>query len=506
MGSGHILVYAFDVLIQIYRTTGYSDRDAARLILEKNLYGLDIDRRAYQLSYFSLMMKARQYNRRVFTESVKPQVYHPAGFADGEEYGSLLKVVDPGKKPEPVVGQQNLFDEDHDTALRVWNFKRLLAQKYDVVVTNPPYMGSSGMGGRLAQFVKDYYPDSKSDLFAVFIEKCDELLKQIGYQAMITQHAWMFLSSFEKLRGKMMRRDVVNMAHLGARAFDEIGGEVVQTTTFVMRNSAVTDYHATFMRLVDYSNQQAKEDAFISGADRYIATKENFEKIPGCPVAYWVSEKVFNSFNNPKIGDKYTPKFGMSVGDGNAFIRLWHEVSYCYISFNAKNIDDYLINNLTWNIVDKGGQYRKWYGNRSSIVLWKNDGQQIRQHPGSAVRSPQHFFKPHVSWTLISASSFSARYFEEGFILDTASNCLYKNQSNLEWVLGLLNSRIAETVLPIINPTLNMSCGVLAGLPYLPSIETHTEINPLVKTNIALSRADWDSFETSWDFERHPLI
>nr|WP_216671612.1 BREX-1 system adenine-specific DNA-methyltransferase PglX [Saccharibacillus qingshengii] len=297
MGSGHILVYAFDVLMQIYISEGYSERDAAKLILEKNLYGLEIDRRAYQLAYFALMMKARQYNRRILTQSVYPQVYEPTGYVDGMEYGSLIRVDELEPMPEQPKGQLTLFVDSYDVKLNAWNFRRLLAQKYDVVVTNPPYMGGAGMSSEMLDFVKKQYPDSKSDLFAVFIEKCGELLKPTGYQAMITQHAWMFLSSYEKLRSKMIHRDdIVNMVHLGSRAFEEIGGEVVQTTTFVLSKQKIIDFEATYIRLVDYNSQKAKERAFLSGDDRYIAKKENFEKIPGCPVSYWVGSNGINNF------------------------------------------------------------------------------------------------------------------------------------------------------------------------------------------------------------------
>jgi hypothetical protein len=275
MGSGHILVYAFDVLMQIYESEGYNPRDAAKLILEKNIYGLDIDRRAYQLAYFSLMMQARQYNRRIFTEDVKPQVYYPAGWSDGEEYGSLVKVDSLPPKPELPKEQLTIFD-DYERDLRVWNFKRLLAQKYDVVVTNPPYMGSKGMTTKMSEYVQNNFPDSKSDLFAVFIERCGQLLKSSGYQAMITQHAWMFLSSYEKLRGKLLSRDIVNMAHLGARAFEEIGGEVVQTTTFVLTARKIAGYKGNYARLVNFGSQNEKEAAFLRGEKLYSISSENF--------------------------------------------------------------------------------------------------------------------------------------------------------------------------------------------------------------------------------------
>ncbi|HBC90714.1 MAG TPA: BREX-1 system adenine-specific DNA-methyltransferase PglX, partial [Lactococcus sp.] len=287
MGSGHILVYAFDVLIKIYESAGYRPREAAQLILEKNLFGLDIDKRAYHLSYFALMMKARQYNRRFLTLGVKPQIYHPEGWTNGEEFGSLLKVETLEPKPIEQIDQLDL--EDYGTKLRVWNFKRLLSQKYDVVVTNPPYMSSNGMSGKLSEFVKKNYSDTKSDLFAAFIERCRHLLKPTGYQAMITQHAWMFLSSYEKLRNKLLTCDIVNMAHLGARAFEEIGGEVVQTTAFVLNTHKTPSFLGTYIRLVDFNSQDEKEISFLRGKDRYVSNADNFSKIPGSPVAYWVN-------------------------------------------------------------------------------------------------------------------------------------------------------------------------------------------------------------------------
>ena len=389
MGSGHILVYAFDVLIQIYEGYGYSRRDAAKLILEKNLYGLEIDRRAYQLAYFALMMKARQYNRRILTLGVLPQMYEPTGYADGIEYGSLVGVDKLEPMPEPPKDQLTLFDDSYETKLNTWNFRRLLSQKYDVVVTNPPYMGSKGMSAKLSAYVQKYFPDSKSDLFAVFIEKCGELLKASGYQAMITQHAWMFLSSFEKLRNRLLARNIVNMAHLGARAFEEIGGEVVQTTAFVLSASKVQDYIGTYIRLVDFCSQNEKEAAFLSRKYCHTATAGNFVKIPGSPVAYWVSNATFDCFNNTKIGEVYIPKFGMSVGDGERFIRLWYEVPFNSIGIGFENAEQFVREKKIWNVLDKGGTYRKWYGNRNHVVFWKENGNAIKQHKSSAVRSPQ---------------------------------------------------------------------------------------------------------------------
>lgn len=296
MGSGHILVYAFDVFMQIYESEGWSQRDAAASIVQKNLYGLDIDRRAAQLAYFAVMMKARQYDRRFLTRGIQPNLYHPAAYAEGQEFGSLLIVDELEPKPEQP-DEITLFDGNYGDKLNTWNFRSLLARQYDVVVTNPPYMAVSNGDAALNKYIKDNYPDSKGDLFAAFIERCGRFARQNGYQAMITQHSWMFLSSFEKLRTKLLQSaDIVNMAHLGARAFEEIGGEVVQTTSFVLRRAYTRGYKGTYCRLVEPTTQQGKEDMFLAEESRYTAEQANFSKIPGLRVGYWLSKKMRNYF------------------------------------------------------------------------------------------------------------------------------------------------------------------------------------------------------------------
>ena len=560
MGSGHILVYAFDVLIQMYKNAGYNERDAALKIMQNNIYGLDIDDRAAQLAYFALMMKGRQYDRRFFERGVNPKVYaiqesngiseislekainascnaEPTRhaelvsaslstakyiiqtFHDAKEYGSIIDVekrdydslknnLTAWKENHEATFENVLVESDVDDLLPLIKIAKVMSEKYDVVVTNPPYMGASGMGEKLGNFVKKNYPDSKSDLFAVFIEKCGSYAKKAGLISMITQHAWMFLSSYEKLREKLNARTPLNMAHLGARAFDEIGGEVVQTTAFVGLNKNIANYKAIYKRLVDFSGEAEKEAAFADETNTYFAQQENFAKIPGMPVAYWVSEKFRQNFNKKNIGDLFLPKFGMSTGNGDKYIRFWYESVFNDISVDCISEKDFISKNRKWNVIDKGGQFRRWYGNKNSIVWWNNNGEDIKQEKGAAVRSPQYFFQPHISWTLISSGIYSARYFEEGFILDTASNCIYFDKLKSKTVLGFLNSKVAREILSILNPTINMSCGVLSLLPYEePTDETKlTTINTLVQENINLSKTDWDSFETSWDFAKHPLL
>lgn len=397
MGSGHILCYLFDVLMQIYLDNGYSKREAVRSILENNLFGLDIDKRAAQFAYFSVMMKAREYDSGFFGRKniPQPRVYdiqesnwmggaykHEMGsflnsqqhrdtlnylldtFIDAKEYGSILQI-----KPLDYEGLKEAwetsaaatasnvnmamwYDAVKDSVEQLIEQAILLSQKYDAVVTNPPYMGASGMGAKLADFVKKNYPDSKSDLFAVFIEVCSRMAEDNRYQAMITQHAWMFLSSFEKLREKMMLTETVNMAHLGARAFEEIGGEVVQTTSFVRCRTHIDGYKGTYCRLIEPTSQQGKEDMFLSGQNRYFANQDNFAKIPGSPVAYWLSSKFIALLSAPKsIGKTYQSGSGLSTADNERFLRFFWEVEDNKIA-NSKEDEK------KWFLFNKGGEYR----------------------------------------------------------------------------------------------------------------------------------------------------
>ncbi|WP_018704564.1 BREX-1 system adenine-specific DNA-methyltransferase PglX [Anaeromusa acidaminophila] len=505
MGSGHILVYAFDVLLQIYTSEGYSERDAAKLILEKNIFGLEIDRRAYQLAYFALMMKARQYNRRILTLGVRPQVYEPTGYADGMEYGSLVRVDKLEPMPEqPKEQQLTLFDSSYDTKLNTWNFRRLLAQKYDVVVTNPPYRKIADVNANISDFVKKNYPDSKSDLFAVFIEKCGELLEPNGYQAMITQHAWMFLSSYEKLRGKLLWR-IINMAHLGARAFEEIDGEVVQTTAFAISAGNANGYRGTYARLVDFGSQDEKEAAFLSGKYRYIAFADNIAKIPGSPVAYWVRESGIGNFERAKIlSDIANPRQGLISGDVNRFVRTWWECETSKIGFTSET------EKAKWFPYNNGGEYRKWYGNNADVVNWYNDGYEIRNFVDdkgkqrSRPQNQQFYFREGGTWTAISSGAFSVRYFPNGYLFSNAGMAMFTEHKTLMYLVAMLNTKLCQYYLKIFSETLNYNQGDIARLPVI--IESIDCVNSLASDNISISRSDWDAFETSWDFKQHPLI
>ena len=540
MGSGHILVYAFDVLMEIYRTQGYTDRDAVSAIIENNLYGLDIDDRAAQLAYFALMMKACEHDRRFLRRGVQPHVCAVAEwngnpndspawsdgqrraarmlretFRDAKEYGSILSIPKPLADALDALGE-NPFGGETALGVDAENLQRLAAQakimarKYDVVVTNPPYMGSSGMGARLAEFVKKQYPDSKSDLFAVFMERGREYTKANGYLAMITQHAWMFLSSFEKLRAKLMEIDTVNMAHLGARAFEEIGGEVVQTTAFVMQNRHVHGFKGMYARLIEPTTQDGKEEMFLDGQNRFSARQDNFEKIPGAPVAYWVSEKMMEAFEKGKaLGDLVVARNGMKTGDNDRFVRLWWEISDKCMMAKAKNAEQAIQSGAKWFPYNKGGDARKWYGNNEYVVNWQNAGKEIFDDAKKDRRNVQDYpldmkFSQSCTWSLISSGKPTFR-FKEMNLSDIAGMSFYYGNENLLYYIGFCNCQIAVDMLKILAPTINYQAGDIARLPIVFS-DKKDNVKTIAKENIESERMDWDSFETSWDFKKHPMI
>lgn len=542
-GSGHILAYLFDVLMQIYENYGYTPRDAVASILQNNLYGLDIDDRAAQLAYFAVMMKAVRYDKRFLKrkdEDGEPDVPQPHVYAieesnriekpdveyfcngklelkdamqtiltqlhDAKEYGSILTIT-----PQDWDALYARFDEVADESsfhresirkklLPLVRVAQTLAQKYDVVVTNPPYMGASNMNSDLSEYVKKYYPDSKSDLFAVFIEVCSRMAKQNGYQAMITQHAWMFLSSFEKLREKMMLTETVSMAHLGARAFEEIGGEVVQTTSFVRVRAHIDNYKGVYCRLIEPTTQQGKEDMFIAGENRYTANQDNFAKIPGSPVAYWVSNNFLKAFDNEKIG-KYTISDGQTkTGNNDKYLRLLWEVPVSEIG-KGKH----------WVLHAKGGAFRRWYGNIDTLIDWSDSAREHYRTDHVARIAPEYiWFRKGICWTLISSNKLHGfRLLDDNSTFNLAApSVFFNNDRMMFYILGYLNSKFSQEIIALLNPTLNTNISDITAQPlyYGKLPEQEDMVINLVSQNIALSKADWDSFETSWDFIRHPFI
>lgn len=558
MGSGHILVYAFDVFMQIYENAGWSQRDAAQSIIQNNIYGLDIDDRAAQLSYFAVLMKARQYDRRILTRDIEPNVYavqesnginhgqlkyFGTGLTDTEknvavsqmerllntlndakEYGSLLNVEDydwellekfvENTDTESQISFDTFgLDETAEQLKRLIRIGKVMAQKYEIVATNPPYAGTSNLSAKVNNFVKKNYPDSKADLFAVFIERCGEMLKKNGYQAMITQHSWMFLSSYEKLRDKIQRVCIVNMAHLGARAFEEIAGEVVQTTSFVLRKKYVKKFRGVYRRLVDANNQNAKEELFLSDKKKYEADQEEYFKIPGHPIAYWVSKDLLKVFiMGTKLGKMADSKQGLATADNNRFLRLWYEVDIDKVNFSCKSEEESSTGLYKWYPYNKGGEFRKWYGNNDYIVNWEYNGREIRNFTDdkgklrSRPQNTQFYFKESFSWSLVTTSVAAFRYKPMGNIFDVAGMSCF-SQTNLLYLLALCNTKVVMKILEIIAPTINYQCGDIANIPVIVTDKKYKQsIENKVESCINISRNDWDSFETSWDFKHHPLI
>ena len=554
MGSGHILVYAFDVLMQIYESAGYSQRDAAKSILENNIYGLDIDDRAYQLAYFAVMMKARQYNRRILNGENSCHVYaiqesnrinraHLKYFGagmddieknaakmqleglldtltDAKEYGSILNVESYNwdllrqfVAAEDTAGQISMdsvgVEETAEQLNRLIDIGETMARKYWVTCTNPPYAGTSNLSANVNNFVKKNYPDSKADLFAVFIERCRQMTVNNGFQAMITQQAWMFLTSFDALRIKLLSNVTIkSMAHLGTKAFDEIGGEVVQTTSFVLQNCQLDGSLGTYCRLTNGISQTEKEKIFLSATERFVQKQNKFFEIPSAPIAYWVSNSIYDAFESGVPLKNFADlRQGMSTANNDLFLRLWFEVNEGNISYHSETTQQAIESKKKWFPHTKGGGARKWYGNNDYIVNWYNDGEEIRNYPGSAPRSTQYYFREGLSWSTLSSDFISFRYEPKGFTMNTKGSICYLKKADLQnYICGLLNSKPTMRFLELLAPTLDYSQGPVGKVPVLLDAENKKKVELGTLENIRLSKEDWDSFETSWDFKKHPLL
>ena len=546
MGSGHILVYAFDLLFEIYENLGWSTKDSVLSILKNNLYGLEIDERAGQLASFALMMKAREKFSRLFSvlkreeafklntliieesnnlsEKIKNKLKDNnlnnlskiiEDFEDAKEYGSILKLETIDK--ETLEKEFNLLKEslDNEQGTLIFNEDELdinieedlelieslivqhiaLTNKYEAVVTNPPYMGGKGFSPKLKTYVEKNYKDTKSDLGVVFIEKCNEFTKKNCYTSMITMQSWMFLSSYETFRKNIIEKtEIISLNHLGTRAFSEIGGEVVSTVAWVSQKKNPKN-DGTYLRLVDYNNADLKEEEFFNKANYFQAKQKDFEKIPGSPIAYWVSDKIREIFEkNQKLGEvgEAITK-GIFTGKNEYFLKLWQEVSFSKIGND-------------WRKYSKAGGNQKWYGLSSYILRWHNDGEEIKSFSGAGLGASKYFGKPHIVWSKLTTSSISFRYDEKYIAFDDASPAIIfsdNSKKKLEYVLGLGNSKISKYVMEFINPTLNYQIGDIKRIPIIFSENTIIE---LVERNISISKEEWDSRETSWDFEKLSLI
>ena len=534
MGSGHILVYAFDVLLQIYTSCGWSERDAAKSIIENNLYGLDIDDRAGQLAYFAVMMKARKYSRRILNGETKPNVLaiQDSGFMtddfiayvaekdnrmkadltllrsslkDAKEYGSILHMpkLNFAALYERIDIISRSFAEDmfqisyQNTAIEqllpLVKQAEIMAQKYDVVVTNPPYMSNGGMSAKLNEHTKQHFPDSKADMYAVFIEKCGMMLKKNGYQAMITQHTWMFIGSYEALREKVYRNNMINLVHLGIKAFEEIGNDIVQTCAFVLNYAAAKNYESTFVRLVDCKDYKLKEQEFLKGNYRTHSQCDRLKKIPGIPYAYWVSDKFIENFKRGKGVDRFGAFTGSQniTGDNERFLRFHWEI-------NSQDV------NQRWYFYAKGGDYRQYYGNLDLVIDWSNTARSFyTNNKTSNLLSREYWFKEGITYSAITSRGTGFRYLPTGCLFDKGGPSINVTEHLYE-ILALFNSNVAKYYFWVFNPSINLQVKDVKNFPIIFSGDDG--VSAKAETNTAICEKDWDSFETSWNFRKHPLV
>ena len=554
-GSGHILVYMFDVLMQIYESAGYTAREAVRGIIENNLFGLDIDERAAQLAYFSVMMKARQYDRRFLTRTGDdglPDIPQPRILAvhesntadeyaleyfvnrdpvlrtamdsilnelhDAKEYGSILRIT-PVDFPALYARFDEIRADSHmarDAALEqllpIVRTAELLASQYHIVVTNPPYMGASGMNPTLTEYIKRNYKEYKSDFFAAFIIRCSEMALREGYCGFFTPYVWMFIQSYEKMRKYLYAQTTIEtLIQFEYSAFEEA---TVPVCTFTFCNKGIPRKKGIYLRLVDFRGgmEVQRKKTLEAIADHecayyYEQSSNNFAKIPGSPVAYWVSETVVQTFNFPKIDDYGKTNNGFTTGNNDLFLRYWYECAFPDICLEARTHEDALVSKKKWFPYNKGGGFRKWYGNNDFVINWFNDGEEIKAFGHLVPRSLGFQFRKSITWSKISSSIASFRFKPYGTMFDVAGLSLFPNESKyFYYLLGLCNSCFARKCLAFLSPTLNYETGHIASLPVNISDEYHNEVDTLVTSNITLSKTDWDSFETSWDFEVHPLV
>ncbi len=557
MGSGHILVCMFDVLMQIYESIGYSSREAVRSIIEHNLYGLDIDERAYQLAYFAVMMKARQYDRRFLTrkdEDGNPAIpaphvyaihesnglnrnqlkYFGAGLSetekenamtqvnglldqlvDAKEYGSILnvdscdwellcrfaeKTDDDGQMDLETSG----IEETQERLKQLIDIGKVLAQKYHVVCTNPPYMGNNSFNSQLSSFIKENFKETKGDLFAVFMIRCALFTKHMGFQSMITQHSWMFLSSYEVLREKVYREVISSVVHLGSHAFDEITGEMVATVAFILQNISISLYKGKYKRLVDFEGEFEKRKAYLANINSYCTCQNNFYNIVGRPVAYWISDKLSKAFQVGENITKFVDTFqGIITGNNEKFLRFWTEVSIGKIPLHTDNMKKIDLSIQYWIPYNKGGEFRKWYGIQDYVVNWKyGPDDKTRGKKGYS----QYYMKEYVSWSYTISNTIATRYYPPGFLWDVRGSGLMDKTEMLFYLEGLISSKVGITLFQVINATLSCQVENIMQLPIIYQCDMKTIVDEIVLKNNKISQEEWDSYEISWDFRIHPLV
>jgi len=524
MGSGHILVYAFEVLMQIYESCGYTQRDAARLIVEKNVYGLDIDDRAYQLAYFAVMMKGRKYDRRFLTKGITPNLcsvqesnsltsiergagqlnfnnihkttanYLIQAFKDAKEYGSIINIEERDYDGLFLYIEELQSKGPNNLLMSMWlnnisnimpaliKQAKIMTQKYDTVVTNPPYMGGSGMGAKLSEYVKKNYPASKSDLFAIFIEKGLEMAKRDAYNCMVTMQSWMFLSSYEDMRTKIITNKTINnLMHME----NMVMGIAFGTAVTVFKNSKLPRYKGTYnyIRLNDIANDKPKEFPIKENRFSHV-NSDHFLKIPGIPIAYWVSNNLINNYKTGKLmGEIAKPRQGMATCDNNRFLRRWYEVNNSKLGFNCSSIEECKNKSEKWFPYNKGGSFRKWFGNNEYVINWENDGLEVKQYAVQlyksvtrTIKNIQFYFKEGITYTFISSSKFGVRYSPKGFIFDVAGSTVFVNSDIQKYILAFMISKITKIYLDALNPTLNFQVGDIKNVPIIIRKENKPQI------------------------------
>ena len=553
MGSGHILVYAFDIFMQIYVSQGWTEREAAKSILQNNIYGLDIDERAFQLSYFALMMKARQYNRRILSEGIVPNVVAIEesntinkellkrfgdlktlaerlvnAFTDAKEYGSILSVEftkeeidsleDKLDEINKMSSYGNLLDQIESDQLSYDFYPlikqvRIMCQEYECIVTNPPYMGNGSMNSLLSEYVKKRFPLTKNDLSTVFMEKCSQMCNNSGYVSMINIPVWMFLSGYEKMRYSFLNSmTFINLVHPGRGIF----GSDFGTVTFVLQKGLTEHYKGCYRRLFvnqgDVESVEKREAQYISGIGTFITDQSIFIDIPGAPLAYWISNNEFNAFSSGKLLSTLGKSTkGIITGNNDRYMRLWWETNISSISFLSSDVEDSIRSGYKWFPCSKGGDYRKWYGNKEYILDWQNNGYRIIHDAKKEKRHSQDYyndlkFKRGISWSSITISICSFRE-ENNNLIEHAGMAIFPYDTDkFEEYMGFMNSCVANQYLSFLSPTVTVNAGEIGRLPVLNFSEKGITIKELVNKCINLSKTDWDYFETSWDFRRHPLV
>ena len=551
MGSGHILVCAFDVLMQIYEEFGYSPREAVELILKKNLFGLDISERAYQLAYFSVMMKARKYSRKILQKGIEPNLYvlkksEPLSqevldfIADkNSDLSAQLQIIEQQLSELPIAGSLSHTDclpyeeikerllEIKDTfyddliscgyqqtcvenVLPEVRIAEILSMQYDSVITNPPYIGNKFLPNQLRIFIEKNYRKYKSDIFAAFIVRIMEYCKPNGHIGMLTPYVWMFISTYEELRLKVLNETTISsLVQLEYNAFE---AACVPVCSFTLKREQIST-SGEYVRLSDFRGsevQGAKVKEAVQNREcgyRYTTNQDEYGLIPGSPIAYWTDRTFISCFEKGKRVDSFAfPKQGLATADNNRFLRLWFEVDIRKASFGCQSNEDAIITDNKWFPYNKGGGYKKWYGNNEYVINWGNDGLELRNFKGSVIRSPQYYFKEGISWCKITSSSFSMRYIPNGFLFDVAGCTLFVDKNEIYYMLGFMNSKVNAYILSLISPTLNFEVGHVGSLPVLFSETYRSEVEILVKENIELCKNDWDSYENSWDFQYSPLV